>query len=195
MFSLVYNEKHKDTGEAVAVKCISVDNDYMSDEHVNLEREVQTHKSLIHPNIVKLLYDDKHLWMVTEYCDQNNLNEYMKNHEVGIEKNPITHRDLKPQNMVVKIVDTQHVVKICDMFFSITLSVAEDNNALTVCGTPFYMSPDLWKPYGMNQDTSEYGVSTDIFLLSLGLLVYALVEQQPREELQPLMGGSISHQQ
>ena len=188
----------------------------MSDEHVNLQREVQTHKSLIHPNIVKLLYDDKHLWMVTEYCDQNNLNEYMKNHEVGIEKkmifmkyligaihymhtldpdNPITHRDLKPQNMVVKIVDTQHVVKICDMFFSITLSVAEDNNALTVCGTPFYMSPELWKPYGMNQDTSEYGVSTDIFLLSLGLLVYALVEQQPREELQPLMGGSISHQQ
>lgn len=102
----------------------------------------------------------------------------------------ILHRDLKTQNIFLT---STHIIKLGDLGIARVLDSASDL-ATTVIGTPYYMSPELFRnvPYGKESDVWALGnrklnisqinptfflwalnVQTKFFLL-FALLVYLL---------------------
>jgi serine/threonine protein kinase len=100
------------------------------------------------------------------------------------------HRDIKPENILVKTDDEGNpVLKICDFGLSRPVSAAE--TSLTVCGTPYYMAPELCKAFSSFTSRTVYDSSVDIY--AVGILMWAIIEQQHGQELQPLTGeGNLS---
>ena len=124
-----------------------------------IEREINIHKTLDHPHIIRLYdhFDDqKNFYLVMEYAENGNLYKQMKKHGnyaekeafnifsqvcIGIEflhNQNIIHRDLKPENLLI---DKKRCIKICDFGWS-----AEEANSVlrnTYCGTLDYMAPEI----------------------------------------------------
>jgi serine/threonine protein kinase len=71
----------------------------------------------------------------------------------------IIHRDIKPENIMI---NEENEVRLIDFGLSKT---NKKNNMQTMCGTPFYMAPEVIK--------SNYNTKADIW--SLGVLLYTLV--------------------
>ncbi len=75
----VYLAKHKKTKEKYAVKIINL-NRVKEKEKIALEREVELHKTLEHPNIVKLFTSfekDNQLYIILEFLEKGTLFSYM----------------------------------------------------------------------------------------------------------------------
>lgn len=130
-FASIHKGEHKYTHLPVAIKEIKVPNVNNLKKYVM--REIEIHKKLNHPNIVKI-YDviisqtDNAVYMFMEYCEYGDLQKYQKKQpftEKYIQQymlqlrdalkylydNNIVHRDLKPQNIL--LTDSLHI-KITD---------------------------------------------------------------------------------
>ena len=77
----------------------------------------------------------------------------------------IAHRDLKPENFVICENDR---VKMCDFGFA---KVCEDR-LQTICGTPAYMAPELYK----RSKHGYIGLPVDVW--SLGAIVYEVLHKR-----------------
>lgn len=156
-----------------------------------LEREVEIHKKLNHPNIITLkdnFEDDKNFYIVMEYAENGNLYRQMKRQGkftereafnifsqtcLGIDflhKNSIIHRDLKPENLLI---DKNKRIKLCDFGWS---AVNDETARYTFCGTVDYMAPEMILGHA-------YNYSVDIW--SLGVLLYEILHGEP-----PYKGGN-----
>lgn len=121
-----------------------------------LESEIEIHRSLDHPNIVKLyevIKTAQHYYLVMEYCPHGNLREYIAQKKQLSESNSIEiitqlisaykfllaegviHRDIKPAN----ILRIGNKWKLSDFGFATKarFSFKERVNL----GTPLYMAP------------------------------------------------------
>ena len=159
-----------------------------SKEREMCHNEVQLLERLNHPSIVRYeesFIDTQHaetyLCVVMAYCDGGDLTHFLKNqrgkklrekHVLDlfvqialalhfVHNRNILHRDLKAQNIFVK--DGQ--LKLGDFGISkvLTGSVAF---AQTMIGTPYYMSPEVFKG-------KPYDFKSDIW--SLGCVLYELI--------------------
>ena len=83
----------------------------------------------------------------------------------------IIHRDLKPANIILtnKDISTSDV-KIADLGLSKIICPEMDMMAQTICGSPYYMAPEVFKP-GIS-----YDFKADVW--SLGVLIYELITGQ-----------------
>ncbi|GIQ85199.1 hypothetical protein KIPB_006834, partial [Kipferlia bialata] len=82
-------------------------------------------------------------------------------HHLHSQTPPVIHRDLKPENVLL---DNNGTVKIVDFGFARTVS--PHGLAETYCGSPLYMSPEIFRK-------EKYDEKTDIW--SLGCVLYELV--------------------
>jgi len=95
----------------------------------------------------------------------------------------ISHRDLKPQNIFV----TGNTVKIGDFGSTVTnMTSFESKYRSSVCGTPFYLSPELKSAYlamleHRETDLQYDPIQSDVYSLGLVLLEIALL--RPPSEL------------
>ena len=150
-------------------------------EQTEAENEIRILRRLHHPNIVQYLNsfkDSSKLCIVMEYADGGDLSAKLKARRnvllpeaeimhiflqlclamKHLHDQHILHRDLKTQNIFLTSHPTHPVVKLGDFGISTSL---QNTMALarTMCGTPYYFSPELCqnRPYNNKSDVWSVG--------------------------------------
>jgi len=168
-FGEVFLARYQDS-EVSVKRCILGHGGSMTKEQLhNLEREINTYRTLDHPSIVRYIgcvLEHPNLAIVTEYVPNGNVFDLLFTHRVNLPAairlkiasqvalalnymhscDPIViHRDLKTQNLVL---DVDYSVKLCDfgktqpMDEDSALPLGQDNG-----GSPRYMAPECFQ-YG-----------------------------------------------
>ena len=154
-------------------------------ELIALQREIQIHEKLNHPNIIKLFGSfqrENKLYLVLELVESGNLFEMAKKQTLTemevitifgqvvsavayLHEKKIIHRDIKPENILV---GKSGVFKLCD--FGFCAPYGDNNQRQTLCGTKEYLAPEV---IGSQEQTDK----VDIWCL--GVLLYELVHKKP----------------
>ncbi len=146
-----------------------------------VQKEIEIHSKINHPNIVKLLYvkeTEKSYDLIMEYAPGGNLFHFIRRNKGLNEKksfnlfiqvlnavyflheHDLIHRDIKPENILIF---ENNIVKLCDFGWCVKLNGKQRE---TFCGTTEYMSPELVNSEG-------YGKENDVW--SLGVLLYEMI--------------------
>eukprot|EP01083_Nonionella_stella_P264849 897856_1 len=175
-FGSVYLVKRKKDGHAFVLKRMKLGN-VGTKERKMVQLEVQLLERLQHPSIVQYIESfldkpkgkDPDMCVIMEHCEGGDMTKFIKSkrgHHMGesevldifceillslefVHERNIMHRDLKAQNIFIK----EKRIKIGDFGISKVLE-GSMGFAETVIGTPYYMSPELFKnrPYGLKSD-------------------------------------------
>lgn len=175
--------QHAKSKSLYALKTINKSSMYQTPIEVIL-REISVHKSLIHPNIVRLyghIEDKNKIYLILEYVEKGSLYkilqkkdvlkeseacEYFKQACIGVRylhSCNIIHRDIKSENLLVS---KDCVVKLCD-FGWCAIGIQPRS---TYCGTVDYMAPEM-------SQSEFYDNKVDIW--ALGILLYELLHGRP----------------
>jgi serine/threonine protein kinase len=149
-----------------------------------LFREIMIHKTLIHPNIVRLVdhfEDITKIFLVLEFVEKGSLFDLIRRKiklseseacEILVQtctglnylhENDIVHRDIKPENLLISKDDT---IKICDFGWS----ASQSEKRVTFCGTLDYMSPEM-----INSEPH----TTKLDVWAVGVLLYEMLHGAP----------------
>lgn len=147
-------------------------------------REIAIHKTLCHPNIVKLhghIEDSTKIYLLLEYVDGGTIFSLLKKKikltEVEaceifkqacasvnyLHDSQLMHRDIKSENFLITKSGT---IKLCDFGWC----AFNTNPHSTFCGTADYMAPEMIA-------SESYNKKVDIW--SLGILLYELIHGSP----------------
>ncbi|XP_047161447.1 serine/threonine-protein kinase ATG1a isoform X1 [Vigna umbellata] len=187
-FAVVWRSRHRVSGLEVAIK--EIDQRQLSPKvHEHLLKEISILSTIKHPNIVRLfetIQTNDRIYLVLEYCAGGDLAAYIHRHgkvsetiarhlmrqlaaglQVLQEKNLI-HRDLKPQNLLLATTAATPIMKIGD--FGFARSLTPQSLADTLCGSPYYMAPEII-------ENQKYDAKADLW--SVGAILYQLVIGRP----------------
>eukprot|EP01104_Vermistella_antarctica_P020750 TRINITY_DN9020_c0_g1_i1.p1 TRINITY_DN9020_c0_g1~~TRINITY_DN9020_c0_g1_i1.p1 ORF type:complete len:587 (+),score=161.72 TRINITY_DN9020_c0_g1_i1:469-2229(+) len=192
-FGAVYAAKNIQTGQEVACKLLSLENDQALDD---VRCEISTLQECEHPNIVNYLgsyYKPETLWILMEYCGGGSVSDVTQILEAPMSETEIAvvcrevlkglaylhsenkiHRDIKGGNILLTD-DGQ--VKLADFGVSAQLynTLSKRN---TFVGTPYWMAPELIKE-------NNYNTKADIW--SLGITAIEMAEiVPPRSNIHPM---------
>ncbi|XP_071848979.1 serine/threonine-protein kinase Nek8-like [Apostichopus japonicus] len=176
-FGTVYLSRRQNDRKLVIIKQIPVEQ-MTKDERQSALNEAKVLSMLEHPNIIEYyenFLEDKALMIVMEYAEGGTLFDYLQQRgnslldedEVlylitqillslqHVHFKQILHRDLKTQNILMN--KDRDVVKTGD--FGISKILSSKSKAVTVVGTPCYISPELCegKPYNQKSDIWAVG--------------------------------------
>ena len=181
-FSHVYSAYNiNDPLTEYAIKTIKINklNDQLKSK---IKYEVDILKKISHENIIKLhdsFYHEGIIYIILERCNtdlsieiKDNFNKISNEIKVKwitqlisaiiyLHYNYILHRDLKTQNIMLTV---DNNIKIIDFGFSRYIDSIDLNT--TLCGSPLYMSPELF-----SQPTYDY--KNDYW--SLGIIIYNII--------------------
>jgi len=162
-------------------------------EHTKTERAVL--ETVSHPFIVTLNYafqTPKKLYMVMEYCPGGELFFHLSragrftegktrfyiaetsSAVAYLHKLNVIYRDLKPENLLI---DAEGHVKITD--FGLSKEGIEDNHsAMTMCGTPEYLAPEILDKEGHGKAVDWYSIGALTYEMLTGLPPYYTKDRQ-----------------
>jgi len=187
-FATVYYGKWEKT--EVAIKEIKASPEKCSE----FIKEVTTMKTIKHPNIVSMLgviYNTKHLCILTEFMAKGSLSSIIRNEDILIEdahiqqmaidtckgmaylhEKSLIHRDLKCANLLV---DEDWSVKVGD--FGLSRPIPEKEYTMTSCGTPAWAAPEVMQH-------RKYSTKADVFSFAICLWEMT-TRQKPYSDLEP----------
>lgn len=187
-FSVVWRAVHRSTGRDVVLKQVRLSGLTRSLREC-FDCEINFLASVSHPNIIRLFdvfQADGCVFLVLEFCPGGNLATYIRHkggvHEHTVRKfmkqigaglevmdaHHIIHRDLKPENILLSIPSSDAVLKITD--FGLSRVVHPGEFADLVCGTPFYMAPEVMQ-------FQKYDNKVDMW--SIGVIFFELLNGYP----------------
>ena len=153
-------------------------------DHTKNERDLMV--KINSPFIVNIKFafqDDKNLYLVSEFMQGGEVFFHLKQKKFfseelvkfyaielvlaisHIHEQNAVYRDLKPENILL---DKNGHIKLTD--FGLCKIVNEDNKAYTICGTVYYLAPEIL----LNK-----GYTKEIDWWSLGCVVYLMLEGKP----------------
>ncbi|KAG5518622.1 hypothetical protein PMAC_002590 [Pneumocystis sp. 'macacae'] len=157
---------------------------------ISIHSSLERHKNIL--NFYTSFEDHQNVYIVTQLCsrgslysfiqtqpslplEENIVKEIMKEIVSGLvflHSHKIVHRDLKLSNILL---DENNVAKIADFGLSIVLQNFSDEETMTLCGTPNYISPEIiaHKPSGLASD-----------IWSLGCIFFCLLDKSPSFKLE-----------
>lgn len=184
-YGKIFKAQRKRDGEVLALKRIDVAN-LSAPEQTDTLNEVRLMAQLEHEHIVRFydaFMEDNAIWIAMELIEGGDLGAVIDNHKMlrtyvdeaeiwqylveaccglkYLHDRRMLHRDLKPQNIMLT---ADRHVKIVD--FGFTKHLGQNQLAMSVVGTPLYMSPELCKKCG-------YDDRSDVW--SLGCIFYELM--------------------
>jgi tRNA A-37 threonylcarbamoyl transferase component Bud32 len=184
-FGKVFKVMKKDTKEIYALKILKKVTLRNRNQLKYAIAECKTLKNIRNPYIIRLEWgfqSPSHIYMVLEYCPYgdftNILNYYKKINEskakiyisqviLAIEylhSLNIVYRDLKPSNLLV---DKEGYIKLAD--FSLAKeNVTQDNPAMSFCGTPSYLPPEILNNLGAYKPADIYCIGVNLFEMVTG---------------------------
>ena len=178
-FGTAYLARRNSDGKEVIIKKIQMDQ-MTSGDRQSILTEIKVLAMLHHPNVIEYFENflqDKAMMIVMEYAAGGTLYDYLETRrregkhleeeEIAhlfaqivlamyyVHQNQILHRDLKSENIF--LTRSLDHVKIGD--FGISKILSSKSKALTVVGTPCYISPELCegKPYNTKSDVWALG--------------------------------------
>jgi serine/threonine protein kinase len=185
-FATIHKGYHKYSKLPVAIKEIQVTN--IHDLKPFVKRELEIHKKIMHPNIVKLYdiiinHDENKIYMIMEFCylgdlhkfqNKKILNEnYIQHYMIQLRDalkylldNNIVHRDLKPQNILLSDIRTIKITDFGLARYCSTNNDIEEDLFSTYCGSPMYMSPEILLK-------NNYSSKSDLW--SVGIILYEMI--------------------
>ena len=166
--------------ERVAIKHIRMDK--IEKHRANLEEEIRIMRGLRHKNIVNLLDvvdTEGQMFLIMEHCKDGDLKKYIDRKQMYegtlqrylrqlkdglkyLHERNIMHRDLKPHNLL--LTDNRKTLKISDFGFAKSMT-SEQSMAQTMCGTPYYMAPEIMQ-------NKKYLSKADLW--SVGIIMYEM---------------------
>ncbi|XP_071946463.1 serine/threonine-protein kinase ULK2-like isoform X2 [Antedon mediterranea] len=186
-FAIVFKGRHKKNHQSVAIKCIHKKN--LLKPQALPEKEISILQQLKHENVVALYHckvTSNYVYLVMEFCNGGDLGDYLQAKKTlsedtiriflgqiaqamkAMRLKGIIHRDLKPQNLLLSYVSEKKEplpseirIKIAD--FGFARSLKGDTMAVTLCGSPLYMAPEVI----MSQ---QYDGKADLW--SIGTIIY-----------------------
>ena len=181
-FSAVYKVRHIMTEKVYAMKVMNknyiIHKKYL--HYVVSEFEIMKDLSGF-PFVLDLHYcfqSANYLYMIIDYCPNGDFNNLGKINNLKlffaevilafehIHKHHTVYRDLKPENIIL---DESGHIKICD-FNLAKNGISKGKRAMSFCGSPMYLSPDMLSGLGVDQRCDIYGI---------GLIMYELVSGSP----------------
>lgn len=200
-FASIHKGEHKYTRKTVAIKEIKVKNTNNLKNYVI--RELEIHKNLNHPNIVKI-YDiiisnpENAVYMIMEYCEYGDLQKFQNKTPFNekyiqcymiqlrdalkyLHDNNIVHRDLKPQNILLI---SPLTIKITD--FGLARNITDDiNKTNNTRETELEKESDLFSTYCGSPiymspellNKQHYNSKSDLW--SVGIILYELITGYP----------------
>ena len=184
-YGKIFKAQRKQDGLVLALKRIDVVN-LSAPEQTDTLHEASLMGQLEHEHIVRFydaFMDDNAIYIAMELIEGGDLGTVIDNHKVQrtyvdeaeiwqylveaccglkyLHDQRILHRDLKPQNIMLT---ADRHVKIVD--FGFTKHLGQNQLAMSVVGTPLYMSPELCQKCG-------YDDRSDVW--SLGCIFYELM--------------------
>ena len=181
-FSTVYKVRHIMTDKVYAMKVMNknyiIFKKYL--HYVVSEFEIMKDLSGF-PFVLDLHYcfqSANYLYMIIDYCPNGDFNNLAKINNLKlffaevilafehIHKHNTVYRDLKPESIILD--ETGHI-KVCD-FNLAKNGITKGKRALSFCGSPMYLSPDMLSGKGVDQRCDIYGI---------GLIMYELVSGFP----------------
>lgn len=181
----VYRALDRVLARIVALKCIDLRESSVPLSPTSFLREAQIIAGLDHENIVRIFEvarSDGNLVLVLEYVEGKSLKDellacgklpWRRAARLGVQiaralefahGRQLVHQDVKPSNILLGPGDK---VKITDFGLARRL-VDQTGSSVTVCGTPYYMSPEqvLGKP--VDYRTDLYSLGATLFEMLVG---------------------------
>lgn len=179
-YSIVYLGTHKILGNKIAIKVynkakLSTDIGRCVIEELNIINILIKNKFEYIVDIYDSYVNEQYMYIIMEYCDsdlktlietedftEQKAKEYYRQIIEGLlflQDFKIIHRDLKPENILIK----NNIIKIADFGFS---KIVTNELNKTICGTPMYMSPELF-------EFKTYNENIDVW--SSGLILYEMI--------------------
>ena len=181
-FSCVYLVRHRTSNKLYAMKVM--------DKNILIEQK-HLHYIITEFNVLKRVTDcpfilslhyvfqtANYLYMVVDYCSKGDIThlETITKPKVlfaelilafeYLHKKNIIYRDLKPENILLS--QDGHI-KLCD--FNLAKENIDDHSrALSFCGSPMYLSPEMLGQNGVNKSADVYGI---------GLIIYEILTGKP----------------
>lgn len=186
-FSIVKEAVNRSTNERVALKIIKKSM-LGTEEAGSLENEVMILSQIDHPNIVKcreVFEDQEHIYIVLDLLSGGELFQRVVDKRVFTEKDAsdilrpiidairychdldVAHRDLKLENILYENNEEDAMVKITD--FSLAKIIPDDVFAITACGTPGYVAPEILEGGGYGKEVDYWSIGVILYTLLCGL--------------------------
>ena len=136
---------------------------------------IKLHDSFYHDGLLYLVFERCRTDLHTEICEKKDISIDIKLEWINqlmsaliyLHNNKIIHRDLKPHNILL---DRNNELKLIDFGFSRYFESEELMN--TVCGSPLYMSPELFINNTYDYKSDYWSMGVIIYLIIVGNMPY-----------------------